>query len=228
MSKKSLPECFVNIKDLQLFDRSDSMCPCRMIGFQGGKKTFSNISSSYYLVVLSGEVSVSYKALKFDNLPKLAFVACPGEISVSGKGMAIVIEKFGYRVPFQLGVIEETRGRLCYIDNASSSLLVSPARMGDPCLNLLTFPSGVIQTSHIHPTVRLGAVIWGSGECLWGEEKRKIPLTPGMTFCLPEAQVHSFNSGKDGLGVVAFHPDSDVGPTDFSHPMLSRTYLIKK
>lgn len=228
MSKKSLPKCFVNVEDLQLFDRSDSMCPCRMIGFQGGTKSFSNVSSSFYLVVLSGEISLTYKNLSFSKLPKLSFSACPGEMTVSGKGTAIIIEKFGYRVPFQVGLIEETRGRLCYIDNASSSLLVSPARLGDPCLNLLTFPSRVIQTSHIHPTVRLGAVIWGSGECLWGEEKTKIPLKPGITFCLPEAQVHSFNSGKDGLGVVAFHPDSDVGPTDFSHPMLSRTYLLKK
>lgn len=228
MSKKKSLQYFAHINDLQLFDRSDSMCPCRMIGFQGGKKTFSNISSSFYVVVLEGTIDVKYKSNEFDSLPALAFAACPGEVSISGKGRAIIIEKFGYRVPFQIGLIEETRGRLVYIDNASSSLLVSPARMGDPCLNFLTFPPNITQTAHIHPTVRLGAVLWGSGECLWGEEKLKVPLTAGTTFCLPETQIHSFNSYKDGLAVVAFHPDSDVGPTDFSHPMLSRTYIVKK
>ena len=228
MSNTSLTECFSKVEDFQLFDRSDSMSPCRMVGYHGEKKDFKNISSSFYLVVLSGEISLNYKSLKFDKLPPLAYAACPGEISISGEGKAIIIEKFGYRVPFQVGLIEESKGRLCYIDNASSSLLVAPARMGDPCLNLLTFPGGVIQTSHIHPTVRLGAVIWGSGECLWGADEKKIKLVPGVTFCIPEAQVHSFNSFNEGLGVVAFHPDSDVGPTDFSHPMLSRTYLVKK
>ncbi len=228
MSNASLKECFLKIEDFQLFDKSDSMSPCRMTGYHGEKKDFNNISSSFYLIVLSGEISLSYKSMKFNNLPSLSFAVCPGEVSISGQGQAIIIEKFGYRGLFQLGLIEESKGRLCYIDNASSTLLVAPARLGDPCLNLLTFPGGVIQSSHIHPTVRFGAIIWGSGECLWGPEQKQIKLTPGVTFCIPETQIHSFNSFSEGLGIVAFHPDSDVGPTDFSHPMLNRTYLIKK
>jgi hypothetical protein len=30
---------------------------------------------------------------------------------------------------------------------------------------------------------------------------------------------------KSSLDVIAFHPDSDWGPTDGTHPMLNRTYL---
>ena len=29
------------------------------------------------------------------------------------------------------------------------------------------------------------------------------------------------------MDVVAFHPDSDWGPTDAAHPMLNRTYVCK-
>jgi hypothetical protein len=29
------------------------------------------------------------------------------------------------------------------------------------------------------------------------------------------------------MDVIAFHPDSDWGPTDEKHPMLNRTYLVR-
>jgi hypothetical protein len=50
-------------------------------------------------------------------------------------------------------------------------------------------------------------------------------LKPGVAFVIEPNLLHSFESGPDGLNVIAYHPDSEGGPTDESHPMLNRTYL---
>jgi hypothetical protein len=43
---------------------------------------------------------------------------------------------------------------------------------------------------------------------------------------LEESELHSFATvpGRT-MEIVAYHPDSDWGPTDTDHPMLNRTYI---
>ncbi|MBL4846693.1 MAG: AraC family ligand binding domain-containing protein [Planctomycetes bacterium] len=107
-------------------------------------------------------------------------------------------------------------------------MLVPPARLGAPCFNALYFPAETRQTQHTHPSLRAGIVVSGEGVC-------KTPngdhaLVPGRIFFLPPETWHAFHTGDDGgqrsaLTVIAFHPDSDFGPTDDDHPMLNRTYF---
>lgn len=131
--------------------------------------------------------------------------------------------RHGFRGQGLVGGPIEDSGRLCYIDNCSDSLLVYPPRKGDPSLNHLSFPAGVRQSFHIHPSIRLGVVASGSGYACFAD--REIALTAGTLFCIEERELHRFRTEDQRLDVIAFHPDGDWGPTDQDHPMLNRTYL---
>ncbi len=142
---------------------------------------------------------------------------CKGEFTI------FVIERLGYRGLFGLSQVEN-RGRLAYIDGCSDTLIFPPARCGDPCLNTLHFPPGINQTQHLHPDIRVGVVLDGGGIAykndVWNE-----PLVKGAMFILEESEIHSFKTDKTGMTVVAYHPTTDTGPTDQSHPMINRTYI---
>ncbi len=124
---------------------------------------------------------------------------------------------------FLLGGPVEPEGRLKYIDGCTDSLLLPPWKKGEPCLNHLHFPPGIDQTMHTHPSVRLGVVVNGYGECITPESK--VPLEPGMTWIIEPEQQHKFRTTDQVLDVLAYHPDSDYGPEDESHPMLNRTLI---
>lgn len=120
----------------------------------------------------------------------------------------------------------ENYGRLKYIDNCSDSLIVPPTKLGDPCLNLLVFPPDTRQSPHLHPSFRAGMVVSGAGSCVL--EGQTVSLNVNDFFIIPANLVHCFHSGNNGLRVIAFHPDSDFGPTDHIHPMINRTILETK
>ena len=51
-------------------------------------------------------------------------------------------------------------------------------------------------------------------------------LKPGGVFMLEEGELHSFATMPgSNMEIIAYHPDSDWGPTDQDHPMLNRTYV---
>lgn len=149
-------------------------------------------------------------------------------VTVKTEFKAFVVVRLGYKVPSQTGWIEE-QGRLTYIDGCTDSLLVFPARMGDASLNLLYFPTGIDQTFHIHPSIRLGCVARGNGFSNHGDEGHAIEsaLTEGNIFCLNENERHRFRTTTESMTVIAWHPDGDWGPTDHNHTMLNRTYIKK-
>ena len=111
--------------------------------------------------------------------------------------------------------------------------------MGDPCLNHLHFPDHITQTPHTHPSHRIGIVAKGNGECI--TPFGNLPLIAGMIFIIKEWDGSSIAKGNDGkshpvgthkfdtkdesMDVIAFHPDSDFGPTDIEHPMINRTIV---
>lgn len=133
----------------------------------------------------------------------------------------------------------EREGRLKYIDGCTDSLLLSPVKLGDPCLNHLHFPAGIDQTQHTHPSHRIGIVADGYGECI--TPFGNLPLTKGMIFVIKEWDGETYDTGLDGktypigihafktfdknMDVIAFHPDSDFGSTDDDHPMINRTIV---
>lgn len=138
-----------------------------------------------------------------------------------------LISREGWQGMPMIGGFIENRGRLRYIDGCTDSLLIPPVKLGDPCLNLLHFPAGIEQTMHTHPSDRIGVILSGRGVCRAvndGVEER-IQLEPGMLFCIHAGGEHAFSTDDDELRVLAYHPDSDFGPTDEAHPMLNRTII---
>jgi hypothetical protein len=96
--------------------------------------------------------------------------------------------------------------------------------------------------------MRVGMVTYGSGYCITPWEE--IPLYTGQIFIIHEggaetfgteegavgeevehkgkvgiAGAHSFRTEDEGMCVIAYHPDSDFGPTDDEHPMINRTIV---
>lgn len=114
-------------------------------------------------------------------------------------------------------------GDVKYIDGCTDSLLVCPPRLGDPCLNALYFPANTIQTFHTHPSQRLGAVLKGSGFACFDD--REEELKEGDVFFIETNELHRFRTEKEKMIVIAYHPDSDWGPTDEIHPMINRTII---
>jgi hypothetical protein len=147
----------------------------------------------------------------------------PGELEISGNSSGILISRHGYQGFFQIGGPIEQEGRLKYIDGCTDSLLIPPIMLGDPCLNLLYFPPGVNQTPHTHPSMRVGIVASGSGVCV--TPRSNIPLIPGRAFVIHAEGVHSFSTQDGPMRVIAYHPDSDFGPTHQDHPMINRTII---
>ena len=42
---------------------------------------------------------------------------------------------------------------------------------------------------------------------------------------LVEQELHSFKTSDNYMDIIAFHPDSDTGPTDGNHSMINRTFI---
>jgi hypothetical protein len=216
-------------------DASLSMYPSTVWGgtFDVG---YSNVlpdrTNTYYVYVLKGRVAISVPRdaearQEVHLLGENSYLSAPGPLFFSVKdepASLFVIERIGYRGQLVAGH-REAVGRLSYIDGCSDSMLVYPARQGDPVLNHLHFPHGIVQTQHLHPSIRIGCVVAGRGSA-YGPDWEK-PLNLGDVFLLGEQEIHSFRTDKSGesMDVIAYHPDSDWGPVDASHPMLNRTYI---
>lgn len=207
-----------------LFDATNHFYPSLSFGVCDATELFEHKTSSYYGYVLSGDAIVRAQGGGEFFLVAGMYFSLPGPVSVVAQGTTVVFERAGYRALSLAGGPVEQMGRLSYIDNCTASLIVAPARLGDPCLNQLVFPAGILQTLHTHPSVRLGVVYEGHGFCHL-EGGLKIPLESGMAFYLPPHQRHCFESRESRLCVIAYHPDSDYGPTDEAHPMINRTYI---
>lgn len=197
-------------------------------GFESG--TFILEEGTYFVFVTKGMIwyngDTPLKAGMYASLNV-------GILRTDFGSRAMLIQDKRYHGMKMFGGPLEMQGRLRYIDGCTDSLLIPPVRKGDPCLNHLHFPSGIDQTMHTHPSVRIGLVNRGQGECITPWEK--IPLFPGMVFIIhPEngkhyrghpVGSHCFRTSSSKMDVVAWHPDSDYGPTDEVHPMINKTIV---
>ena len=150
-----------------------------------------------------------------------SYAVVPGVAHVEG-GAGLSITAARHRGLFMVGGPVEAEGRLRYIDGCSDTVLVAPIVRGDPCLNFLHLPAGVVQHDHEHPSLRVGIVLRGAGICVVGRTVA-ADLRCGTVFVLEPGTVHRFESRDEPLDIVAWHPDSAEGPTDDDHPMLNRT-----
>ncbi len=205
-----------------VIDAMSTMYPARLHVLVG-KRAFDDLGLSVYGAVVSGRATIRAPGISAE-LEAGGFFGLPGPCEIAADGSVMIVERLGYRAVPCLGRIED-RGRLVYIDGCSDSVLCAPARLGDPVLNHLHFPAQTEQSVHIHPSTRLGVVVRGRGVAYgpgWQE-----PLERGTAFLLVEHEKHAFRTADESMDVVAFHPDSDWGPTDAAHPMLNRTYVCK-
>jgi quercetin dioxygenase-like cupin family protein len=182
-------------------------------------------NESIFLYVQKGMVTATFNGL--------SFTLCAGMFASLARGSRIIFSKdtkaisvsTEYSLINQIGGPVESTGRLQYIDGCSDTLLISPLKLGMPCLNFLHFPPDTKQSSHFHPSFRFGIVTEGEGVCI--TTKGQFPLIPGSVFFIPENVNHHFNTFHSHLNVIAFHPDSDWGPTDERHPMINRTHFTR-
>ena len=136
---------------------------------------------------------------------------------------AFVVSALGSKGLRQFGGPAEKTGRLRYVDGCSDTLLLSPPRKGEPCLNHLHIPKGVKQRQHYHPSDRVGIILAGSGVCC--ADEGDFALTPGSCWLIPAGSNHHFETHAETLDVITWHPDSDFGPSDEDHPMINRTWV---
>jgi len=190
---------------------------------------------THFGFVVDGPTHVTTNHAGFDQvftLTKGMYFCIPASVSVRG-GCGIVISSLNYHGMFMIGGPIEEKGRLLYMDGCSDSLLVPPTIKGDPCLNHLHFPPHISQTRHTHPSIRIGVVTSGKGLCIIPENENEdgtgsdieISLTPGQIFVIPTDGQHSFFTDDSTLDIIAYHPDSDTGPTHDDHPMINRTFV---
>jgi quercetin dioxygenase-like cupin family protein len=206
-----------------LLDLSGEEHPARVLGCAGGTITLPG-NETHFILVAAGEAIVEAPGLPEVRLLAGMFAVEPGQCRVqAGDGRALVISRPGCRGLRQAGGPVEARGRLRYIDGCSDTLLVCPPRLGEPCLNHLHIPPGVRQTPHTHPSARIGIIAGGGGRCVAADGS--FALRPGIGWYIPAGCVHAFLTEAECLDVIAWHPDSDFGPTDEDHPMLNRTVI---
>ena len=214
------------------FDASNTMYPSRLRVIRAQHARVEMASGTIYGIVLEGNRRVRSGSFSAE-LPHGGFFSCPSTVELEGDGTVVLFERLGFLGIPTAGVCE-ARGRLSYIDGCSSSILVMPPRCGDPVLNHLHFPPGVLQSEHAHPSIRFGAVLSGKGIAFGaspdGSKKWETPLPTGAAFYLPAMDRHAFQTvdEEESLNIISFHPESDWGPTDEAHPMLTRTYRTAK
>ncbi|MEM8502866.1 MAG: cupin domain-containing protein [Cyanobacteria bacterium P01_D01_bin.1] len=157
-------------------------------------------------------------------LPAGMYFSASEAVTIGGQNtVGIVVSQLKHASQFMIGGPIKSVGRFPYIDGGTTSLLVAPMAAGDPCLHALYMPPNVDQTMHSHPSDRTGIIINGSGQCC--DEHTCHSLTPGTLFHISANHQHRFVTGSQGLDLVVFHPDSDVGFSDRNHPMLRRTLV---
>jgi len=199
----------------------DPNFPTTLHAWDGEDLSLNNTDTAYFGFVQEGDAVLTTASGTF-TLGTGMYFSANNVLSVKG-GKGIVMAREHHEAFFMVGGPVEPQGRLKYIDGCTDSLLIAPVKMGDPCLNLLYFPPGIDQTSHTHPSDRIGVVFSGEGECETPEGI--IPLKPGVMFRIPYEGHHKFRTADSEMRVIAYHPDSDFGPQDENHPMINRTMV---
>lgn len=198
----------------------DAKFPTAFQSWSGNQLNLST-DGTHFGYVFKGEANLTTNLGTFTLREKM-FFCVPNDFTIEG-GEGIIITRIGYGGMFGIGGQIEENGRLRYIDGCRDTLLIPPLLKGDPCLNALYFPKKITQTPHTHPSVRVGIVAAGNGECVTPDGV--FPLKAGQAFIIPPDGLHSFNTYEDEMVVIAYHPDSDFGATHDDHPMVNLTMV---
>jgi mannose-6-phosphate isomerase-like protein (cupin superfamily) len=190
------------------------------VGFTGG--VIDRSAGTTFLIVGDGTAYLNGYPVRAGM-----YGCSPGKTWVqSPRCLAMIVTAKRYTGMFAVGGPVEDVGRLRYIDGCTDTGLIHPIRLGDPCLNYLHFPPGIRQTEHHHPSHRIGLIFKGGGLC--HTQAGYLPMRPGNAFVLPVGEKHHFETTDESMHIIAFHPDSECGPTDESHQMLNATKIGAK
>ena len=202
----------------------DPVFPMHLYGICGDEPLAPRQKGALFGFVAAGELIVNDGKICW-RVGRGEWFATRSLATLQGSDDAVgfVAQRLGFCGLYARGGPLEERGRLRYIDGCSDTLLCGPPVAGDPCLNLLHFPPATDQTMHTHPSARVGMVVSGSGLCR--TETGELALMPGQVFALRPYAQHAFATTEQVLNVIAWHPDSDWGPTHEAHPMLNRTWV---
>lgn len=205
-----------------LLDLSGGDHPALVSGWDDGDLSLPP-GATHYGMVTDGGAELICDGARVPLRAGMYFVL-PAQATVTGAGSrGLVVSRLGYRGLTQWGGPLEAQGRLRYIDGCSDTLLVCPPQKGEPCLNHLHIPPRTSQSAHTHPSERIGVILRGAGECRTPEGT--FALAPGMGWRIPAGCKHSFFTTGASLDVIAWHPDSDFGPTHDDHPMVNLTLV---
>jgi len=205
-----------------LLDLIGGIHPAQVSGWTDGVLDLPP-GATHYGMVTEGEAEVASEGGHFHLRSGMYFVL-PAQTTVRGAGSrGLVVSRLGYAGLTQWGGPLEAQGRLRYIDGCSDTLLVCPPQKGEPCLNHLHIPPRTSQSAHTHPSERIGVILRGAGECR--TPNGTFALAPGMGWRIPAGCLHSFFTTDSSLDVIAWHPDSDFGPTHDDHPMVNLTLV---
>jgi quercetin dioxygenase-like cupin family protein len=215
--------CPLEIQTGLLLDLSDDEFPTQVWGWNGGNLSLAD-GATYFGMVTAGRAKLHWNGETFPLRAGMFWVLPhAGIVESEADGRGLVVARLDYRGLFQIGGPVELTGRLRYIDGCSDTLLVCPPVLGEPCLNHLHLPPHTRQSAHTHPSTRVGVILGGQGECRTPDGT--FALAPGMAWYIPTGCLHSFFTTETALDVLAWHPDSDFGPTHENHPMINRTVL---
>ena len=118
-----------------MFDEQSGSRPTIVSGWDESSLELG-AESSHFGFVHCGRTMLSCGSGSFE-LSSGMYFSVPGAATVKGAGVGFVASCIGLRGLFQMGGPIEEKGRLQYIDGCSDTLLIAPATMGDPRLNLL-------------------------------------------------------------------------------------------
>jgi mannose-6-phosphate isomerase-like protein (cupin superfamily) len=220
--------------DFAILDYTDSVAfeddDIAVLGFAGRQQLCT--AGTTFVVVAGGALTLSNDTGHY-QLGAGMYACAPASAAVTGRNCrALLVTAKHYRGIFALGGPAENGGRLRYIDGCSDTGLIQPLKRGDPCLNYLHFPGRTRQTPHHHPSHRVGLVLAGEGLCHHkganggaSGDWRTTPMARGSMWLIPAGAEHWFETADATLRVVAFHPDSEFGPTDEDHQMLNATLM---
>jgi hypothetical protein len=211
----------LNLNHGCLIERTGEPFPSRLSAWQSGTLELGD-DGTHFGYVHEATARLEAPAGTF-SLDQGMYFAVSSSFRISGSGQGVIMTRFGYRGVFLIGGPIEPQGRLRYIDGCTDSLLIPPQMAGDPCLNALYFPTHISQTEHTHPSIRIGLIVRGAGDCL--TQEGTYSLLPGLPFIIRANGPHSFRTTEHEMVVIAFHPDSDYGPTHKLHPMINRTIV---
>ncbi|MGI0117951.1 cupin domain-containing protein [Zooshikella sp. RANM57] len=212
-----------------LFDDSQSNFPTRLFGYQTfdqNQPTIVHIDNAgaCFGYVYAGQLSIQDNMVNWQVRREQWFHIPTGcQLILQPFTSVVICQRLGYQGIHIMGGPIEHAGRLRYIDGCTDTLLCCPPLAGDPCLNLLHFPPHINQTPHTHPSMRAGIIARGNGICCTGNDT--IKLHEGMIFMIPPGALHNFKTNDQSMDVIAYHPESDWGPTHEEHPMINRTWV---